>query len=323
MLGHVGRSVGFVLLAVGVWACSTTREPEAPPAPPSVPTVPPAPTVPPPGAPATPAASVPEPDRPVKIAPKELMKPPSDESRAKRGVRPVRNPETDALLKQGKTVGPVITFLGMARADGTLVDPVGKDPKGIPIYENPIGSGFMLVVEGKPGLSNIEVGRKLFVYDADDPKARPDLEIQANRDLGDGSKAVCDRMRPNIGGMPAINPPNWSERLDIAHTLADWACRFETFIEPESACLVKKTGDFTFANPETTTQFCMVVARAWLFPEGETLVSARLRDAEGNPGPVAQVKIKRPTEADFRERARKFKAKPTPTPVPTPQRRRP
>jgi hypothetical protein len=32
----------------------------------------------------------------------------------------------------------------------------------------------------------------------------------------------------------------------------------------------------------------MVVAKAWNFPPGDTLVSVRLRDIEGNPGPVAR-----------------------------------
>jgi hypothetical protein len=248
------------------------------------------------------------------------MKPSEAEAKQLR-VRPVRNPDTDKLIAQGKTVGPAVTFLGIARADGSLVPSAGKDSSGIPIYENPIGSGFMLVVEGKPGLSNVEVGRKLSVYETDDPKARPDLEVQATRDLGDGSKAICDRNRPNIGGIPGINPPSFKETLEVGHTLADMACRFETFIESESACLQKKTGDFTFADAETTTQFCMVVARAWLFPEGDTLVSARLRDTDGNPGPIKQIKIRRPTAADLAKRTPKPRAKETP--VPTRERRRP
>jgi len=254
-----------------------------------------------------------------KVAPKELMKPPSGEAKTL-STRPIRNPETDKLLKQGKLVGPVVTHLGAARADGSVVEPIGKDAKGIPIYETQVGSGFMLVVEGKPGLGNMEIGRKLFVYDLDDPKARPDLEIQATRDLGDGSKAVCDRTRPNIGGMPGINPPDWSETLDVSRTLADWACRFETFIESQSACIVKRNGEFTFVDPATSTQFCMTVARAWVFPEGETLVSARLRDVEGNPGPVKQIKIRRPTASEIQKRQKRL---PSPTPAPTQVRRRP
>ncbi len=48
----------------------------------------------------------------------------------------------------------------------------------------------------------------------------------------------------------------------------------------------------------------MVVAKAWSFPEGETLVSVRLRDNEGNPGPVSRFILAR---------------KPNPTPPPRPK----
>jgi hypothetical protein len=102
---------------------------------------------------------------------------------------------------------------------------------GTTIYENSIGSGFILVVEAKPGISNIEIGRRITAYDKDDPKSRPDLEIQTNKDLGDGSKVVCDKRRPNIGGVPGINPPSFADGREIADALNDLSCRFEVFIE--------------------------------------------------------------------------------------------
>jgi hypothetical protein len=161
-------------------------------------------------------------------------------------TRPVRSTGTDAAIKAGKQVGPVITHLGLARADGTKIEPKSTQKDGTTIWENSIGSGFILVVEAKPGISNVEIGRRINAYDKDDPRSRPDLEIQTNKDLGDGSKVVCDKRRPNIGGVPGINPPSFADGREIADALNDLSCRFELFIESASACTVTKYGDFAF-----------------------------------------------------------------------------
>jgi hypothetical protein len=173
----------------------------------------------------------------------------------------------------------------------------------------------MIVVEGKPGLGNGEVGRSIFRYDEKDPTQRPDLEIEVNRPLGDGSAAVCDARRPTIGGVPAIDPASFAETPKVTAALNDFSCRFETFIESAGACTVKKTGDFTFVKPDTNVQFCMVVAKAWAFSDGQTVVSVRLRDVDGHPGPVSHFIVDR----------REMPATPpkvAPTPQPTPSRRR-
>jgi hypothetical protein len=195
---------------------------------------------------------------------------------------------------KGQSIGPEITFFGAARADGSLVEPTSVDNKGIPVYRSEVGSGFMLVVESKPGKSGFETGRRVFAYVPDDPKVRPDLEIETNRDMGDGSPAVCDRTRPHIGGIPAINPANFAETQKISDTINDFSCRFETFIESDGSCTLSKNGDYSFINKQTTTQFCMIVARAYMFPVGRTLLSVRVRDSEGNPGPIKQMWIERP-----------------------------
>jgi hypothetical protein len=283
----------LVMLLFGVFAAcgAMSSKPEPPPLPVDTPT--PLPTVPPaatplPGASATP---VPLP------------------------TRPLENPDAAKAKEQGKAIGPVVTFAGLARADGKVIEPTATE-NGVPVFTNYVGSGFILLVEGKPGISNLEVGRKIFGYDPDDPKKRPDLEVQVTRPLGDGSAAVCDSRRPNIGGIPAINPPNFADTATSAATLNDMSCRFETFIEPLSACTLDVRGDFAFARPDTKTQFCMVVARAWAFQVGDTLVSVRLRDAKGNPGPVSKFVLRRPKDRPKSTIVR-------PTPKPTPSRRRP
>ncbi len=201
-----------------------------------------------------------------------------------------------AKARKGEPIGPIVTFVGAARADGTTVEPKSVDSKGIPTYASAVGSGFMLVVEAKPGSSGLEPARRVFAYVPGDPKSRPDLEIETTRDLGDGSPAVCDRSRPNIGGIPGIKPPSFAETQRVSDAINDLACRFETFVQSDASCTQAKNGDYAFVNKDSTVQFCMIVARAWAFPVGETLLSVRVRDSDGNPGPVKQMRIVRPPD---------------------------
>jgi hypothetical protein len=116
-------------------------------------------------------------------------------------------------------------------------------------------------------------------------------------------------VRPKIGGIPAIDPPSWAETQKVADALNDVGCRFEVFIESDSSCTLGPNEDWEFRDPQTKIQFCMTVARAWNFPVGDTLVSVRVRDSAGNPGPVKKIRINRPQEVPTpRPRAR-----PTPT----------
>jgi hypothetical protein len=232
-------------------------------------------------------------------------------------VRPVGDDKASAAAKRaGKDIGPVITFAGIARADGARVEPAGKTAQGVTIYHHPVGSGFMVVIEGKPGISNVENGRSIYRYSADDPTQRPDLEIEVDRPLGDGSPAVCDARRPKIGGVPAIDPPSFAETETISATLNDLSCRFETFIESNASCTVNQYGDFEFLGKESKVQFCLVIARSWAFQSGDTLVSVRLRDTDGNPGPVSRFVLRyKPNPTP--------KKQPTPQPTPTVSRRRP
>lgn len=207
---------------------------------------------------------------------------------------PTRPVGTNIKPKKGELIGPVISFFGAARADGNTVEPVSVDKKGIPTYQSAVGSGFMLVIEAKPGKSGLEPGRTVFSYKEDDPTVRPDLEVETSRDMGNGSPEVCDRRRPNIGGMPGIWPPDFSETQRVSNAINDFGCRFETFIESSGACTLDKSGDFSFVNKDSSVQFCMIVARAYVFPEGDTILSVRLRDSAGNPGPIKQMRIHRP-----------------------------
>ncbi|HVN86489.1 MAG TPA: hypothetical protein VMW17_16765 [Candidatus Binatia bacterium] len=233
-------------------------------------------------------------------------------------TRPV--PNLNVKATKGKPIGPIITHFGMAKADGVVYQPasVGKD--GVPTYKTPVGSGFILVIEAKPGLSNYEVGRSVFNYDANDPHKQPDLQLVSSNPLGDGSEEVCDNHRPNIGGVPAVNPPSFKETQEVSDALNDMACRFEVFIEGASSCTTTTTGSFAFVNNESTTQFGMVVARAWNFPVGTTLLTARVRDVEGNPGPPKKIRIVRPPRTPVPTPPQPKAPVGTPTPKPLPTR---
>jgi len=197
--------------------------------------------------------------------------------------------------------GPVITFIGVVRADNHYNpdDLVGTAPGGIPIYHRPLGTGFVVVVEGKPGSAKRNVGTSAFNSDPGDPNILPDLQIQANRDLGNGSTEICDNMPPEFGGVPAINPPRFDRNQTITDAINDLGCRFvdgqgaPVARNSNNACVLFEDGEFRFQNSTSTAQYCsVVIPHAMRFPDGDTLITARLRDVSGNLGPVAQMIVR-------------------------------
>jgi hypothetical protein len=254
-------------------------------------------------APVTPATPPPFEDTPVPTVPPRTPTTPMPQATQKSAATPQSTPApmktrpvgAEVKAKPGEAIGPIITFFGAARADGMPVEPKSVDKNGVPTYNSVAGSGFILVVEAKPGVSNKEVGRRLYAHVEDDPEVRGDLEIISNRALGDGSRAVCDRQRPTIGGVPATTNFDYSQATSDA--INDLACRFENFVESDFSCTLDKTESYSFVDASTTTQFCLIVARAYGFDEGTTELSVRVRDIAGNPGPVKKMRIFRPKEA--------------------------
>ncbi|HYD49404.1 MAG TPA: hypothetical protein VEB21_13700 [Terriglobales bacterium] len=234
--------------------------------------------------PATPAAPA------FEETPMPTVPPRSNEPEGQPTPAPVPSPA--AKSGAGGTIGPVITYFGAARADGKVVEPNAVEG-GIPVYHTASGSGFILVVEAKPGESGLDVARQVSMHSPTDPNVRPDLEIIASRDLGDGSPEVCDRRKPKIGGIPGIKPLSFANTQKIADAINDLSCRFETFIEAESSCTLDKLGNFAFARSDTKVQFCTIVARSFLFPEGTTDLQVRVKDSAGNPGPIKKMRIVR------------------------------
>lgn len=192
------------------------------------------------------------------------------------------------------TIGPRVSYFAVARADGVVLDPSATTAEGIPVFTRSSGSGFYLVVEGAPGISGAPVGLSTF---HDHLASLPDLQIVASRSLGDGSAAVCDNTPPG-GGVPAVEPADFSPRPELIAAVNDFACRFRdgeghpSGVGPADACTLFPSGDFGFVNPSSTVQFCAQVTRLFAFPVGDTVLTVRLRDIQGNVGPEARIVVR-------------------------------
>lgn len=192
--------------------------------------------------------------------------------------------------------GPIITFLGLTRADDVLIEPIGTDDTGIPIYErtNGTGSGFSIVVEAKRGSSGEAVG-----HSAQDTNLGgfPDLQIISSRALGDGSKAVCDDPQTNPGGVPAAK--SFADNDTTIATVNDFACRFIDGsgapvgrTNTNDSCVTRDTGDFVFVDPTTEIQFCGPINVPLAFQKGDTTVTVRVRDVGGHVGPEQKLIVR-------------------------------
>lgn len=192
--------------------------------------------------------------------------------------------------------GPVITFLGLTQAEDTLISPTTTSPEGLPVYQPTHGFSFNIVVEGKPGTSGRAVGPSAYV---DDLSALPDLQIEASNPLGNGSATVCDSTGASAGGVPAISPVSFDSSQTTINTINDFACRFldgsghPVGRGPTEGCVkFLPSEEYGFVSTDGTLQFCGFVGIVMAFPTGDTLVTVRLQDTAGNPGPATQLIIR-------------------------------
>ncbi|HYD48149.1 MAG TPA: hypothetical protein VEB21_07375 [Terriglobales bacterium] len=193
--------------------------------------------------------------------------------------------------------GPVITFFGLARPDDLLIQPVGTTPQGVPIYQPGAPFGMRLVIEARPGLTGATPGAVTF---SGDPLFPPDLQLLSSQPLGNGSSEVCDKDPKGFpGGVPAVDPPIFSEDEATLAAISDLSCRFVDGsgaqlgrFSADDSCVATVGGIFRFVHMSSTIQFCSLVDRFFCFPSGDTTLTARVRDQSLVTGPPAQIIIR-------------------------------
>jgi hypothetical protein len=190
--------------------------------------------------------------------------------------------------------GPHIAFFGVTLADNSVLSPIAFTEEGVPIYRRSTGRGFILVVEAASGASRADPGRSTF-SDA----GKPDLQIEVSRPLGNGSDAVCDTVAPNAGGVPGLEPASFEDSPAVVAALNDLGCRFVDGRGlpvgrgcREEACVRFPTGQYGCVSADARQQFCGPIDSNLQFPDGDTFVTARVRDVLGNLGPAAQIVIR-------------------------------
>jgi hypothetical protein len=162
-----------------------------------------------------------------------------------------------------------------------------------------MASGFKLVVEGRPA-ATLDcgalgcMGTSTF---ASSPTELPDLQIEVSNNLGNGSPAVCDDTKPTLGGVPAVNPFDFSPLS--AKAINDLSCRFKDGsgaylgMGPGDACtMLMPSGIYDFVNSTSKIQFCGQVFQPIGFPIGDTVVAARIRDIFGHVSQVSTIVIR-------------------------------
>lgn len=192
--------------------------------------------------------------------------------------------------------GPDIVYLGIASGDDAPQEPSGVDDQGRPIYTWPVGQGFSLIVEVRPGTTRALIGLQAA---SSDDETLPDFQMILSRPLGDGSATVCDADLPTPGGVPAVVPLEFGPAPEIVHAINDLGCRTEDGTglpmgRPNRPCTrIPPANDAAFVVPGGGhAQFCVPIARAWAFPEGDTIVAARVRDVRGTTGDVREMVIR-------------------------------
>ena len=137
-----------------------------------------------------------------------------------------------------------------------------------------------------------------FAWNLSNPTALPDLQIEVSNNLGNGSSTVCDDTSPTLGGIPAVNPFDFSPAAAAA--VNDLACRFKNgsgaysgiTISADACTMLMPLQEYGFVNGASDVQFCAHVSQPIGFPVGDTVVAARVRDIYGHVSEVATIVIR-------------------------------
>lgn len=211
---------------------------------------------------------------------------PSRTTAATATVTPTRAITSTPTMTPTFPFGPLITAFGLiSNSTGSVLSPDDFDA-GIPVYTQSFGAGnFLIFVEAMHGTSGSPPGTVSFTS-----SGLPDLQIEANRDLGNGSAYVCDAGGPHPvvtpGGVPGFPTPTFDQSSQpVTNALNDLGCRFDLHNKTD-ACTTDVTGMPAFFGSGTTVQFCTVgvVSSEWKFHQGRTLLTVQWRDMNGNIG---------------------------------------
>jgi len=198
-----------------------------------------------------------------------------------------------ALVRpDGCRIGCFHDDFGCACFSGT---PTPRIEDGIEVFPAQDFNRGRVIVEVRRGANGRLPGSLLEVPAPDRSTIRPSLQIESNRPLGDGSEAVCDVATG--GGVRPVPTPSFAEEQWITEALNDFACRFRGPINRrEDGCAKSPNGEEgDFLGVGTLFQFCFDAAGREAFPPGETLLTVRVLDTSGTPGPTAQIKVFVPT----------------------------
>lgn len=201
---------------------------------------------------------------------------------------PVRHPYRIEFSDESCPPGPVITTFGVAGPTSDPVAPIGFDAVGRPVFNFPYGYNFSLILEARAGANRHTPGVYPAPYYAGEELHAPDMQMIQSRALGDGSPLVCDTEPPDTGGVPATIPFRFDDSastLDIVH---DMGCRFGDgagqLIARQSsleACTTSAGAfGFGFVDRGSRIQFCGLIQDFLSFAPGDTVVAARVKDAD-------------------------------------------
>ena len=178
------------------------------------------------------------------------------------------------------------------------IAPSGTTANGVPIFTRPSGTAFHLVIEGQPGANHVTVGNS--AYDAE-LLSFPDLQIETSRALGNGSTAVCDSAGSKAGGVPGNRSPQLStnqipalRRQRLRLPLSSMAAANPWRGAP--ARPVPPTAPAPPDSPSSTQRarcsFAPPITKVLQFPDGDTVLTARLQGIDATPGPTAQIVVR-------------------------------
>jgi hypothetical protein len=173
------------------------------------------------------------------------------------------------------------------------------------VWESQGGARGLIVIEAARGGNNQQPGTNFPVtgYAPFPPFEAPSLQLEATRPLGVppkvGSLDVCDTGLPPPqgigGGIPAINPPSFDLTQFNVNAWNDYACRFTFSINSGDACSRNASGNTAYLGQLTRVQYCYNADQIAAFQEGDTILTLRVLDHGGVPGPTAQIKVRVPT----------------------------